>query len=111
MNYCVSPMSSGRLKTRSTSRHKDIREKHHKKAKMPSLAVFDPHCLFLPVDLSKQNEHTQPHSNTQTHALQSKTALKRQFPPPHLLKNCGQKKDKEIKVPLPFCINMRVELV
>lgn len=110
MNYCVSPMSSGRLKTRSTSRHKDIREKHHKKAKMPSLAVFDPHCLFLPVDLSKQNEHTQPHSNTQTHALQSKTALKRQFPPPSA-EELWSKKEKEIKVPSPFCINMRVELV
>lgn len=111
MNYCVSPMSSGRLKTRSTSRHKDIREKHHKKAKMPSLAVFDPHCLFLPVDLSKQNEHTQPHSNTQTHALQSKTALKRQSPPPPSAEELWSKKEKEIKVPLPFCINMRVELV
>lgn len=98
MNYCVSPMSSGRLKTRSTSRHKDIREKHHKKAKMPSLAVFDPHCLFLPVDLSKQNEHTQPHSNTQTHALQSKTALKRQFPPPSA-KELWSKKRKRNKSP------------
>lgn len=97
MNYCVSPMSSGRLKTRSTSRHKDIREKHHKKAKMPSLAVFDPHCLFLPVDLSKQNEHTQPHSNTQTHALQSKTALKRQFPPS--AKELWSKKRKRNKSP------------
>lgn len=100
MNYCVSPMSSGRLKTRSTSRHKDIREKHHKKAKMPSLAVFDPHCLFLPVDLSKQNEHTQPHSNTQTHALQSKTALKRQFPPPPpSAKELWSKKRKRNKSP------------
>lgn len=98
MNYCVSPMSSGRLKTRSTSRHKDIREKHHKKAKMPSLAVFDPHCLFLPVDLSKQNEHTQPHSNTQTHALQSKTALKRQFSPPSA-KELWSKKRKRNKSP------------
>lgn len=98
MNYCVSPMSSGRLKTRSTSRHKDIREKLHKKAKMPSLAVFDPHCLFLPVDLSKQNEHTQPHSNTQTHALQSKTALKRQFPPPSA-KELWSKKRKRNKSP------------
>lgn len=80
---------------------------------MPSLAVFDPHCLFLPVDLSKQNEHTQPHSNTQTHALQSKTALKRQFPPPSA-EELWSKKEKEIKVPLPFltfCISMRVELV
>lgn len=99
MNYCVSPMSSGRLKTRSTSRHKDIREKHHKKAKMPSLAVFDPHCLFLPVDLSKQNEHTQPHSNTQTHALQSKTALKRQSPPPPSAKELWSKKRKRNKSP------------
>lgn len=99
MNYCVSPMSSGRLKTRSTSRHKDIREKHHKKAKMPSLAVFDPHCLFLPVDLSKQNEHTQPHSNTQTHALQSKTALKRQFSPPPSAKELWSKKRKRNKSP------------
>lgn len=88
-------MSSGSLKTRSTSRHKDIREKHHKKAKMPSLAVFDPHCLFLPVDLSKQNEHTQPHSNTQTHALQSKTALKRQFFPPSAEKLWSKKKKKK----------------
>lgn len=78
---------------------------------MPSLAVFDPHCLFLPVDLSKQNEHTQPHSNTQTHALQSKTALKRQFPPPPSAKELWSKKRKRNKSPFTFCINMRVELV
>lgn len=62
--WTISPMSFGSQETRSTSRHKDIREKHYNKANSP-LWLCSTLILFIRSSRSLKTEwtHTLSHTN------------------------------------------------